>query len=125
MKKLTLTDELTKVASRVLWFEPPAKALSDQIRFLTYAMTYGTHEDMKIIRQYVSDEELLEALDQAPPGIFDARSWAYWNVILGRYPTPPLPERQIVAKARARSRLDPDQAMTPAVKETRRSRKGR
>ena len=93
MKQLTLTDELTNVASRVIWFEPPAKALSDPIRFLTYAMTYGTHEDMKMVRQYVSDEELREVLDQAPPGIFDVRSWAYWNAILGRYPTPPLPQR--------------------------------
>ena len=95
MKKLTFTDELTRVASQVIWFEPPAKALSDPVRFLTYAMTYGTHEDMKVVRQHVSDEELLEALVQAPPGIFDARSWAYWNVMLGRYPTPPLPERQL------------------------------
>ena len=95
MKKLMLTEELIGVASRVLWFESPEKALSDPVRFLTYAMTYGTHEDMNMVRQYVSDEELREILDQAPPGIFDARSWAYWNVILGRYPTPPLPERQL------------------------------
>lgn len=94
MKQLTLSDELTNVASRIIWFEPPAKALSDPIRFLTYAMTYGTHEDMKVVRQYVSDEELREVLAQAPPGIFDARSWAYWNAILGRYPTPPLPRRR-------------------------------
>ena len=94
MKQLTLSDELTNVASRIIWFEPPAKALSDPIRFLTYAMTYGTHEDMKVVRQHVSDEELREVLDQAPPGIFDARSWAYWNAILGRYPTPPLPRRR-------------------------------
>ena len=33
--------------------------------------------------------------------------------------------REIVAKARARSRLDADQAMALAVKETRRSRKRR
>ena len=33
--------------------------------------------------------------------------------------------REIVAKARARSRLDADQAMALAVKETRHSRKGR
>ena len=65
------------------------------IRFLTYAMTYGTHEDMNVVRQYVSDEELREVLDQASPGIFDARSWAYWNVMLGSYPAPPLPERQL------------------------------
>ena len=95
VKKLTLSDELTKVASRVIWFEPPEKALSDPVRFLTYAMTYGTHEDMNIVRQYVSDEELREVLDHAPPGIFDDRSWAYWNVMLGRYPTPPLPKRQL------------------------------
>ena len=33
--------------------------------------------------------------------------------------------REIVAKARVRSRLDADQAMALAVKETRHSRKGR
>ncbi len=33
--------------------------------------------------------------------------------------------REIVAKARAQSRLDADQAMAVAVKETRRSREGR
>ncbi len=70
MKKLTLTDELTKVASRVLWFEPPENTLSDPVRFLTYAMTYGTHEDMNVVRQYVSDEELREVLDQGTTGNF-------------------------------------------------------
>ena len=34
-----------------------------------------------------------EALDRAPPGIFDPRSWAYWNLKLGRYPAPALPRR--------------------------------
>jgi len=95
MKRLPLTDELTTVAGRVVWFDPPEKTLSDSIRFLTYAMTYGTHEDMKTVRTYVSDEELREALDRAHPGIFDERSWAYWNVMLGRYPTPPLPQRRL------------------------------
>ena len=95
MKRLPLTDELTTVAGRVVWFDPPEKTLSNPIRFLTYAMTYGTHEDMKAVRKHVSDEELREALDRVPPGIFDERSWAYWNVMLGRYPTPPLPRRRL------------------------------
>ena len=34
-------------------------------------MTYGTHEDMKVVRRYLTDEDLLESLDKAPPGIFD------------------------------------------------------
>jgi hypothetical protein len=53
----------------------------------------ATHEDMTVIRRYVSDEDFREALDKAPPGIVDARSWAYWNSKMGRYPAPPLPRR--------------------------------
>jgi hypothetical protein len=29
-----------------------------------------------------------------PPGIIDPRSWAYWNLKLGRDPTPPMPARR-------------------------------
>jgi hypothetical protein len=36
-----------------------------------------------------------EALDHAPPGVFDARSWAYWNLKYGRAPVPPLPVRGV------------------------------
>jgi hypothetical protein len=48
---------------------------------------------MRLIREYVSDEDFREALDRAPPGIIDPRSWAYWNSKMGRYPPPPLPKR--------------------------------
>jgi hypothetical protein len=50
---------------------------------------------MKVLRRYVSDEDFCEALDQAPPGIIDPRSWAYWNSRMGRYPAPPLPRRNL------------------------------
>ena len=95
MKELPLTPELAQVAKRVIWFEHPEKAISDPIRFVAYAMTYGSHADISIIRQYASDEDIHEALDKAPPGIFDERSWAYWNLKFGRYPTPPLPTRKL------------------------------
>jgi hypothetical protein len=62
---------------------------------VAHVLTYGTHDDVKVLRRYVSDEELRQALDKAPPGIFDPRSWAYWNLMLGRYPAPPLPTRNI------------------------------
>jgi hypothetical protein len=48
---------------------------------------------MKALRRYVTDEDFREALDKAPPGIIDPRSWAYWNSVMGRYPAPPLPKR--------------------------------
>lgn len=90
-----LTSEIKAVARRIIWFEPPGQAIADPIRFLAYAMTYGDHADMETVRRYASDEELLEALNNAPPGVFDERSWAYWNLVLGRYPAPPLPVRTL------------------------------
>jgi hypothetical protein len=36
-------------------------------------------------------------LEHPPPGVFDARSWAYWNLVLaGRPPAPPLPTRAVL-----------------------------
>jgi hypothetical protein len=95
MNELPTTPELVQIAKRVIWFEEPQQAISDPIRFVAYAMTYGTHADLSAIRQHLSDDDLREALDQAPPGIFDDRSWAYWNLKLGRYPAPPIPERRL------------------------------
>ncbi len=95
MKIVPLNEETAAVAARVIWFEPPAKALSDPVRLMAYAMAHATHEEMRILRRYVSDDDFREALDHAPPGIIDLRSWAYWNSKMGRYPPPPRPLRRI------------------------------
>ena len=95
MKPILLNSETEPIVRRIIWFESPEDALSDPVRFMAYAMARATHEDMKIIRRYVDDADFLEALDKAPPGIIDPRSWAYWNSMMGRYPTPPLPVRQL------------------------------
>jgi hypothetical protein len=81
------------VARRVVWFEEPAEALADPVRFMAYAMAEATHEDMRVLRRYVSDADFREALDKAPTGIIDPCSWAYWNAKMGRYPAPPPPRR--------------------------------
>jgi hypothetical protein len=44
---------------------------------MAYAMAYARHEDMQVLRRQVSDDDIREALDKAPPGIIDPRSWAY------------------------------------------------
>lgn len=91
---ISLNEETAIIAAQIIWFDPPAKSLSDPVRFMAYAMTYAMHEEMRAIRRYVSDEDFKEALDHAPPGIIDPRSWAYWNSKMGRYPAPPLPLRR-------------------------------
>jgi hypothetical protein len=95
MKLIPSTPEVLGVVPRIIWFEPPERALADPIRFMAYAMTYARHEDMRVIRRHVSDDDFREALDRAPPGIIDQRSWAYWNSKMGRYPPPPLPVRHL------------------------------
>ena len=88
-------DEMRAIAARTIWFEPPATALDDPIRFVAYACAYADHADMCAIRSHMSDEEFRMALDRAPPGVIDARSWHYWNLVLDRYPPPPMPERRL------------------------------
>src|ERR1700722_13460153 len=94
MKAIPLNEETAALATQIIWFEPPAKALADPVRFMAYAMTYAMHEEMRVLRRYVSDDDFREAIDHAPPGIIDARSWAYWNSKRGRNPPPPLPVRR-------------------------------
>lgn len=67
MRQLPLNPELATIAGRILWFEPPIEALSDPVRFMASAMTYATHEDMKVIRSYVDNADFREALELALP----------------------------------------------------------
>jgi hypothetical protein len=95
MKTIPLTPQTEALARRLIWFEDPADALADTVRFIAYALARATHDDMKVLRSFMTDDDLREALDHAPPGIIDPRSWAYWNSKLGRYPTPPMPRRHL------------------------------
>ena len=75
--------DLTAIARRTIWFEPPEKALANRTRFLAYAFRYASAEDMAALRTAWGDETLRDALDRAPPGIIDSRSRAYWELMLG------------------------------------------
>jgi hypothetical protein len=57
MKPIPLTAETEAIARRVIWFESPAEALADPIRFMAYAMASATHEDMNTLRRHVSDND--------------------------------------------------------------------
>jgi hypothetical protein len=94
MKELPMTEEFFALAERVIWFEPPDVALRDVPRFMAYAFRYATHEDMKVLRAEMSDDDLLMALANAPAGIVDARSWSYWHLVLGVFPAPAMRRRE-------------------------------
>ena len=94
MRPLEPAPELLRVARRLVWFRTPEDAVTDPVRFIAHVLTYGTHEDVETLRRHVSEDELGEAVRNAPPGVFDPRSWAYWNLKIGRYPPPPMPRRE-------------------------------
>lgn len=89
------SPELLAVARRLCWSTPPEEALAEPYLFLAHVMTYGTTEDVLTVRRALGLEAFREALEHAPAGIFDPRSWSYWNLICGRWPAPPLPERAL------------------------------
>jgi hypothetical protein len=95
MKPLEATPALLRIARRVMWFEEPLRALADPVQFLAHVMVFCGVEDLKALRGIIGKEDYREILEHAPPGIFDVRSWAYWNLVCDRQPTPPLPVRAL------------------------------
>jgi len=74
---------------------PYAQMLADPVKILAHVMVSGTVEDLKALRGIVGKDDYREVLEHAPTGVFDVRSWAYWNLVCGRQPTPPLPMRTL------------------------------
>ena len=89
------TADLLRVAKRMVWFKPPAETLADPVLFLSHAMTYGTVDDLRVVRSHFTDEQLRQVLRVGLPGVFDTRSWAYWHAVLDVRPVPPLPTRRL------------------------------
>lgn len=89
-----MTD-LERVAKRLFWWKTPAEALEDPIRFLAQAMTYGTIEDLAVVRQHFPENAFREVLAHPPAGVFDPRSWSYWHVRFGLEVPPALPKRRL------------------------------
>ncbi len=87
--------DLLEVAKRVAWFSDPETALDQPPLFLAHVMTYGTLDDVVIALRAYGLEGFRDALKAAPSGVFDARSWAFWNIKCGRCPAPPLPVREL------------------------------
>lgn len=92
---MTYSPDLLNVARRVVWYLDPEAALVNRRLFLAHVMTYGTLDDVLIVRDHYSTVDFVDALTHAPAGIFDPRSWAYWNLVYRGEPVPPLPRRHL------------------------------
>ena len=94
MKPLALTPALREASLRCLWFKSPEEAIEYPELLTAHILTYGLLPDYDAPLDQLDAKDLREALDAAPPGVLDARSWAYWNLMVGREETPPMPVRR-------------------------------
>jgi len=95
VKPFPATDPFVAAAGRIIWFKSPVDALDAPLELMTYALKYATPADMLLLLSWIGPAGLAETLDNARPGIVDARSWSYWNIVAGRHPPSPLPQRRI------------------------------
>jgi hypothetical protein len=90
---IPINDVTRALATRLIWFESAEVALKQPVRFLAYAFANGRDCDMRVLRLLLSDDALRYALQNAPPGIIDAKSWAFWHLMLDMGEAPNLPVR--------------------------------
>jgi len=93
------SDPLATIARRVCWWEPAEVTLANTSLFLARVMVFGTWDDVCFAIDRFGKEAFREALNSAPPGLFDNPSWHYWHHLLHILPVPPLPQRMIPACA--------------------------
>jgi hypothetical protein len=66
-------------ARKYLWWEPAGAATRRPETLLCQLMQLGTWEDVKEARRVFGDAAFKAALESAPPGVLDAKSWHYWR----------------------------------------------
>jgi len=88
-------DALRAIAEKLIWWQPPATSLRQPRRFLAQVMALGNWEEVRITRRAFGDEAFRAVLRDAPPGVFDPRSWHYWHHVFDLLPVPLLPQRRL------------------------------
>ena len=82
MNTAAAPQELEKLAERMIWWKRPEEALRYPDRLLAQVMALGTWEDVQTAKRVWTREQFVAVLKNAPTGVFDRRSWAYWHCIL-------------------------------------------
>lgn len=84
-----------ELARRYVWWKAPEQTLERPAYLLCQLMQLGTYEDVRDALADVGEPAFRAALDAAPPGVLDERSWNYWHLRLHGHAPPPMPTRQV------------------------------
>ena len=70
-------------AARYTWRKAPDEAMATPDRVIAQVMEIGDCTDVQRPAHLVGDDTVRRVLIEAEPGVFRARSWAYWRQRLG------------------------------------------
>jgi hypothetical protein len=88
---------MNRMAQRYIWWQPHDVSVADPRRLIAQVMDVGTFEDIQALAKAVGRPTLTGVLEQARPGWFRPRSWAFWHTALGLTTAgriPPIPSRR-------------------------------
>ena len=74
---------------RLVWWPSGRSATPEKLA--ARAMVMGGWKDIAEARRRFGAGIFAKVLDNAPRGLFDAKSWNYWHKKTGRLPVPPRP----------------------------------
>jgi hypothetical protein len=92
-----VSEQMAMIARRVCWWQSPEATLQNMPLFLCRVMVFGAWADVTVVLNKYGKASFRGALQSAPPGLFDHRSWHYWHHRLKVLPVPELPSRAIPA----------------------------
>jgi hypothetical protein len=87
-------EQLKRIARELFWWQTPEVSLANPCRFLAQVMALGTWQEVQLVRDAFGWDAFRDALRNAPAGVFDPRSWAYWHNFFG-LPEAELPRRSL------------------------------
>lgn len=81
-----------------VWWKTPEEAAADPARLIAQVMNIGRFEDVCRLFREVGRPTLRRIVENAEPGWFSQKPWAFWHVVLkigDRMNPPPLPQRRL------------------------------
>ena len=89
------TERMAEIARRIVWWQAPEQTLERPLEFIARVMASGSLREMRDVEHAFGGRRFQDALRAASPGVFDARSWNYWLLILGIDQATPIPTRNV------------------------------
>ena len=86
---------LLDLAKKYVWWKTAEVEVNQLPHLMAQVFTFGTWNDAYAMYIHLGDQHCKELLKEAPPGIFNKKSWNFWHLLLKEQQIPALPARKL------------------------------